>query len=72
MKFNCYVNKLLEGFNVFPSTQTAPSTGPDQGMTTGDVNNTFPSKMHNVLIKQVKRKKGKKTKKSLAPTVVSQ
>ena len=67
MKFNTYVDKILEDFNIFPGSQVAPSTGPDQGMTTGDINNTFPSKMNNVLIKSVKRKKGKKTKRILTP-----
>lgn len=67
MKFNACVNKILEDFNIFPRSQNAPSTGPDQGMTTGDINNTFPSKMNSVLIKSVKRKKGKKIKRILTP-----
>ena len=60
MKFNSYVHKILEGFNIFPQAQTAPSTGPDQGMTKVDPNNTFPSKISTVLLAK-KKKKRKKT-----------
>ena len=56
MKFYSEVKKILEGFNVFPKAQTAPSTGPDQGMTSGDMQNTFPSKMGTLLINLPKKK----------------
>ncbi len=59
MKFEQLVKSLLEGFNVYPQSQTAPSTGPDAGMTSGDMQNTFPSKMETVQFK-IKRKKIKK------------
>jgi hypothetical protein len=59
MKFEQLVKSLLEGFNVYPQNQTAPSTGPDAGMTSGDMQNTFPSKMETVQFK-IKRKKIKK------------
>jgi len=54
--FESLYKKILEDFNVYPSHQTAPSTGPDIGMTSGDQQNTFPSKMEQIKIK-VKRKK---------------
>ena len=60
MKFEAAVRKLLEGFIEFPRTQTAPSTGPDQGMTTGDQQNTFPSKMETLQVSLPKKKKKKK------------
>ena len=40
MKFN----KLIEDFNIFPKSQTALQSGPDIGMTTGDIDGTFPSR----------------------------
>jgi hypothetical protein len=58
MKFDLLVNNLLEGFN-----QTAPSTGPDIGMTSGDQQNTFPSKMETVTLRLPKKKKIKKIRK---------
>ena len=60
MKFDQAVKQLLEGFNVMPQMQTAPSTGPDQGMTTGDQQNTFPSKMETLQVTLPKKKKKKK------------
>lgn len=60
MLFNQTVKKLLEDFNIYPYAQNATSAGPDQGMTTADVNNTFPSKVGTVFINKLKRKKKKK------------
>jgi hypothetical protein len=60
MKYDSLVNKLLEDFNVLPQSQVAPSTGPDQGMTHGDLPNTFPSMMSTVKIPNIMRKKRKK------------
>lgn len=57
MKFKKFFN---EGFNVLPANQTAPSTGPDIGMTSGDQQNTFPSKMSTVKLKLPAKKKKKK------------
>ena len=57
MKYNRLVNKILEDFNLFPQTQTAPSTGPDQGMTQGQMNNTFPSNLQSVAIRLPKKPK---------------
>lgn len=67
MNYNKLVSKILEDFNVFPQAQTAPSTGPDQGSTQGQINNTFPSNLQSVAIKLPKKKKpkypkGKKSK----------
>jgi hypothetical protein len=62
MKYDNLVNKLLEDFNVFPQAQGAPSTGPDQGMTQGDKNNTFPSSEVAVKISWPKKKKAKQKK----------
>jgi hypothetical protein len=62
MKFNNYVTKILEDFNTFPQHQTAPSVGPDQGMTTGDMNNTFPNRNEMIFGELLKRKKRKKRK----------
>jgi len=59
MNFDTLVKKILEDFNVYPQYQTAPSTGPDQGMTSGDMQNTFPSKMETVAINLPKKKKKK-------------
>jgi hypothetical protein len=39
MKFN----KLVEDFNISPKSQNAIQAGPDIGMTTGNINGTFPS-----------------------------
>lgn len=62
MKFENLVKTILEDFNIYPQSQTAPSTGPDIGMTTGDQQNTFPSKMETVKFK-LKKKSKKKLKK---------
>lgn len=67
MKFDNYVIKILEDFNVFPQHQTAPSTGPDQGMTQGDINNTFPSSQSTVSIPWPKKKKIKRSLKKDRP-----
>jgi|694.fasta_scaffold00081_125 hypothetical protein len=61
MKFNLLYNSLLEGFNIPPLYQNAVQSGPDAGITSGDINNTFPSKISNVNIKLPKFK-NKKTK----------
>lgn len=61
MKFDTEVEKILEDFNIMARAQTAPSTGPDQGMTTGDIQNTFPSKMETVSLNLPKKKKKKKS-----------
>lgn len=63
MKFEKLVNSILEDFNVGPQYQTAPSTGPDQGMTVGQPQNTFPSKLETVSVKLDKKKLKKKLKK---------
>ena len=66
MKFEAEIKKLLEDFSVNPAFQSAPSTGPDQGMTSGDINNTFPSRQETFSFKLGKnalkklRKKEKK------------
>lgn len=60
MKFNKLVSKILEDFNIFPQNQTAPSTGPDTGMTKGDNNNTFPSSETTLKIPWPKKRKTKK------------
>lgn len=60
MKFELEVKKLLEDFNINPMSQGAPSTGPDQGMTSGDINNTFPSRMETVSFKLNKKALKKK------------
>lgn len=69
MKYDKIVKKLLEDFNVLPQTQYASNSGPDIGMTTGDMNNTFPSKMSKVTIslpsKKRVKKKAKKEKEDL-------
>jgi len=57
MKFEKYLKKLSEDFNIYPNPQGAPSTGPDQGMTSGDMQNTFPSKMETVKLNLPKKKK---------------
>jgi hypothetical protein len=47
----------MEDFNIFPYAQNATSAGPDQGTTTADINNTFPSKVGTVFLKRLKKKK---------------
>jgi hypothetical protein len=59
MQFDKQIEKILEGFNVFPQAQTAPSMGPDTGMTSGDQQNTFPSKMMSLKVQLPKKKKSK-------------
>jgi hypothetical protein len=59
MKYNDLVNKILEDFNIFPQSQVAGNMGPDQGMTQGDNNNTFPSMVSTVKIPLPKKKKKK-------------
>ena len=66
MKFELQIKKILEDFNINPMYQSAPSTGPDQGMTTGDNSNTFPSRQETISIKLGKnalKKLKKKAKK---------
>ena len=60
MNFDLEVKKILEDFNIYPQHQTAPSTGPDIGMTSGDQQNTFPTKMNSVKLKLPKKIKKKK------------
>lgn len=60
MNFDKIVKRLLEDFNIYPRNQTAPSTGPDIGMTTGDQQNTFPSKQETIKLRLPKKKKKKK------------
>jgi hypothetical protein len=40
MKFS----KFVEDFNVLPKSQNAVQSGPDIGMTTGDMEGTFPNR----------------------------
>jgi len=56
MQFEKTVKDLLEGFNVFSKNQTAVNAGPDIGMTSGDQQNTFPSKIETVKISLPKKK----------------
>jgi len=44
MKFN----KVIEDFNISPKSQNAIQTGPDIGMTTGQINSTFPSNISTI------------------------
>jgi hypothetical protein len=37
-------DKLIEDFNVLPKSQNAIQSGPDIGMTTGDMAGTFPNR----------------------------
>lgn len=39
---------LLEDFNVAPKSQNAIQSGPDAGMTTGDMIGTFPNQDGNI------------------------
>ena len=39
---------LLEDFNVAPKSQNAIQSGPDIGMTTGDMGGTFPNQDGNI------------------------
>ena len=62
MQFDQQIKKIFEDFNVYPQPQTAASMGPDAGMTSGDQQNTFPSKMTSLKV-QLPRKKKSKLKK---------
>jgi hypothetical protein len=63
MKFENLVKSILEDFNISPQSQAVSSTGPDSGMTSGDMSNTFPSKMETVKFKLKNKKIKKKLKK---------
>jgi len=63
MKFDDCFKKILEDFNIYPQQQAAPSTGPDIGLTSGDQQNTFPSKQKTVTLRLPKKIK-KKLKKA--------
>jgi|688.fasta_scaffold654167_2 hypothetical protein len=60
MIFDQTVKRILEDFNIYPQAQNAVSAGPDQGMTTADINNTFPSKIGTVFIKKLKKRNNRK------------
>lgn len=55
MNFENQIKKILEDINVYPRYQAAVNSGPDIGMTTGDINNTFPSKQAQIKIKLPKK-----------------
>jgi hypothetical protein len=63
MNFDQTVKQILEGFNVYPQAQFAANVGPDQGMTSIDPNNGFPSKVGKLQFsfnrKKIKSKKKK-------------
>lgn len=63
MKFDNLVKSIFEDFNVAPQLQMATNAGPDCGMTTGDMSNTFPSKQETVIFKSKKKKFKKKLRK---------
>ena len=60
MKFD----KFIEGLNVLPRSQNAIQSGPDIGMTTGDMEGTFPNRggvvMGNLLPTEVQLSLSKK------------
>jgi hypothetical protein len=60
MKYDKLVSQILEDFNVFPQTVNAVRSGPDQGMTSVQLQQTFPSSMSKVDIKLPGKKKKKK------------
>lgn len=60
MQFEKQIKKILEDFNILPYNQNADNVGPDIGMTTGDMQNTFPSKQQALKIKLPKKIKQKK------------
>jgi len=60
MRFNEQIKKILEDFNILPYNQNADNMGPDIGMTTGDIQNTFPSKQQALKIKLPKKIKKRK------------
>ena len=57
MKYDNLVSKLLEDFNVSPAGQNVINSGPDQGVTIGDPNNTFPSKNSQVEVRMPEKRK---------------
>lgn len=61
MKFKDF---FKEDFNVYPANQTAVNSGPDIGMTSGDQQNTFPSKMEGIKLRLPKKKKKKINRRS--------
>lgn len=65
MKFNNLYRDLLEDFNVSPQSQNAINNGQDIGMTSGDPNNTFPSRVNQLQLKLPHGKKNKAFKKRL-------
>lgn len=60
MLYEATIKQILEDFNIYPYAQNAANAGPDQGMTSVDVNNTFPSRMETVLVNKIRKKKKKK------------
>jgi hypothetical protein len=56
MQFDQQIKKILEDFNIYPQPQAAASMGPDTGMTSGDQQNTFPSKMTSLKVQLPKKK----------------
>jgi len=63
MKFDDLYYSLLEDFNIAPQFQNAVQSGPDQGMTSGQPSNTFPSKMETIGGKILPSKKDIKKRK---------
>jgi hypothetical protein len=62
-KYNRLIKQILEDFNVYPQHQDAVRLGPDIGMTTSDMQNTFPSSIKIQKINLPKKQRNKKTKK---------
>ena len=60
MQFNEQIKKILEDFNILPYSQNADNVGTDIGMTTGDIQNTYPSKQQELKIKLPRKIKKKK------------
>jgi hypothetical protein len=60
MQFEKQIKKILEDFNILPYNQNADNLGPDLGMTTGNIQNTFPSRQQALKIKLPKKIKQKK------------
>jgi hypothetical protein len=63
MNFDRTFKQILEDFNVYPQAQSAVNAGPDQGMTSIDPNNGYPSRVSKLQFsfnrKKVKSKKKK-------------
>jgi len=59
MQFDKQIKKILEGFITLPQSQGSSNMGPDAGMTSGDQQNTFPSKMMSLKVQLPKKKKSK-------------